>query len=397
MAVALAFHYPLTSLGVSFVWSTDVGIEDIELVHIWGSGERTSGRVCYERLVPSRISYSPELAWGYDIDPGAKTYCRTKLLLDRFTQPSDFHDSSLNDADGPYPLLTPPGKTPEDVVTDFLALLYSHIMSLLVKKFGCVVERSPIDFWYTVPALWSLRAEDAMRNAALKSGFGSREKDSVHMIREPEAAAIACLSGKCGSTTIDRALHRLMEERFGSAFSSLPSEKKGGGTKFMNQFESAKRNFGVSKRARKYRLDLRLKAPDSEWYDGDYNEVIITTEDMRSLFDPVVKQIIALLEQHIQATMTESHIETICLVGGFGESLYLLNKLQDWCPPGVEILNPTRPWEAVCLGAALRGLQGPTMMKKKFGRHLETKIAKPFREGIDNKDNYYMGLFNKLI
>lgn len=85
------------------------------------------------------------------------------------------------------------------------------------------------------------------------------------------------IGGKCGSTTIDRALHKLMEERFGSAFSSLPYEKKGGGAKFMNQFESAKRDFGVSKRSRKYRLDLRLKVPDSQWYDGDDNEVIITT------------------------------------------------------------------------------------------------------------------------
>ncbi|KAF5965228.1 Hsp70 chaperone protein [Fusarium bulbicola] len=439
--------YGTTYSGVSFVWSTAVGIESIELIDRWGSGERTGGRVGYERLVPSKISYSPGLSWGYDIDPGAKTYCWTKLLLDRFTQTSDFDDSSLNEVEGPCLLLTPPDKTPEDVVTDFLTLLYSHVMSLLADKFGTLIELSPIEFWFTVPAIWSLRAEDATRNAALKAGFGSRAKDSVHMVREPEAAAIACLSelikdgesklvqvgdgvivcdcgggtvdlasykvqvaypkpsldqacvnegGKCGSTTIDRALHRLMVDRFGSAFSSLPYEKRGAGTKFMNQFESAKRDFGLSKRSRKYRLDLRLQVPNSQWYDGDDNEVIITTEDMKSLFDPLIKQIIALLEQQIQATMTEGKLEvkTICLVGGFGESVYLLNKLKEWCPPGIELLNPTRSWEAVCLGAALRGLDGPIVVKKKCRRHLGTKVAKPFREGIDDEDDSYVDPFD---
>lgn len=85
------------------------------------------------------------------------------------------------------------------------------------------------------------------------------------------------IGGKCGSTTIDRALHRLMEKRFGSLFSSLSYQKTGAGSKFMTQFESFKRDFGVSKRSRQYLLDLNLGCADSKWYSSDENEVIITT------------------------------------------------------------------------------------------------------------------------
>lgn len=85
------------------------------------------------------------------------------------------------------------------------------------------------------------------------------------------------IGGKCGSTTIDRALHRLMEERFGPLFTSLSYQKTGVGSKFMTQFESIKRDFGFSKRSRQYLLDLNLGCEDSQWYRSDENEVVITT------------------------------------------------------------------------------------------------------------------------
>ncbi|KAF5704859.1 Hsp70 family heat shock protein [Fusarium globosum] len=435
--------YGTTHSGVSYVWSTAVGIESVHLIDEWGTTERTVGRAGYYKQVPSRIAYEPELSWGYDIGPEAKTYCWTKLLLDRFATHSEYDDSSLKSIHGPGLLLVPTGKTPEDVVTDFLTQLYSYVMSRLKDKLGPVVKLTPIEFWFTLPALWSLRAEDSTRKAAIEAGFESRNGDSIRMVREPEAGAIACLSelikdgesplvkvgdgvlvcdcgggtvdlasykvlvaypipsleqacvsegGKCGSTTIDRAFHRLMEERFGSSFSSLSYQKTGAGSKFMTQFESIKRHFGVSKLAKRHLIDLNLGCADSQWYRGDENEVVITTQDMIDLFDPVVKKIIALLEQQIQATRSESELEikTICLVGGFGESIYLLNKLREWCPDGVELINPNKSWEAICIGAALRGLEGPIVVKKKSKRHIGLALSIPFDANIHNPwDAYY--------
>lgn len=51
-------------------------------------------------------------------------------------------------------------------------------------------------------------------------------------------------------------------------------------------------------------------------------------------------------------------------------------------------------WEAICIGAALRGLDGPTVIKKKCRRHIGIGISKPFREGIDSADDAFHDLFD---
>jgi molecular chaperone DnaK (HSP70) len=50
---------------------------------------------------------------------------------------------------------------------------------------------TPIEFWFTMPAIWSDEAQHATRTAAMCAGFGTRSGDSVKMITEPEAAALA--------------------------------------------------------------------------------------------------------------------------------------------------------------------------------------------------------------
>jgi len=50
------------------------------------------------------------------------------------------------------------------------------------------------------------------------------------------------------------------------------------------------------------------------------------------------------LEQQIKATKEESDllVNTLMLVGGFGESPNLLNKIKEWCPDGIGLINPPR-------------------------------------------------------
>ena len=59
-----------------------------------------------------------------------------------------------------------------------------------------VLKVTPIDFWFTMPALWSDEAQYATKIAAERAGFGkssAREHDKISMIREPEAAALSAL------------------------------------------------------------------------------------------------------------------------------------------------------------------------------------------------------------
>ncbi|KAK3369988.1 hypothetical protein B0H63DRAFT_514209 [Podospora didyma] len=402
-------------VGVDYdtTFSDAVGIEDVEVIRTWGSTSNSGSRYGTEKQVPSRIAYGCSITWGYHTDPKSTAYCWTKLLLDRYAQVSDFGDPGIRDVDGEGLMQTPP------------------VSERILKV-------TPLEFWFTIPALWSIRARNSTRDAAVKAGFGSRTDDEIHLVREPEAAAIACLNelikngesplvqvgngvldlasyevtnafprpslnqvclscrlkigGKCGSTSIDRAFHKLMRSRFGDAFDCLPPHKTGATSEFMGKFESAKRDFGTSQYSRTYRFHLKMKVENSDYYDSVDDEVLLTSEDMKSLFDPVVKQIIGLLEQQVEATKEESSIEinTLVVVGGFGESPYLYSKIKEWCPPNIEPINPRQSWEAICLGAAIRGLEGPIVVKKKSKSHIGHRVSREYRPGIDAESDSYL-------
>jgi hypothetical protein len=86
---------------------------------------------------------------------------------------------------------------------------------------------------------------------------------------------------------------------------------------------------------------------------------------MAEIFDPVVKQVIALIAEQVRSTNDTnegskvsvcspirqtttqakgSRNQTILLVGGFGESVYLLKKVKEWAssqPYSIQVINPT--------------------------------------------------------
>ena len=69
--------------------------------------------------------------------------------------------------------------------------------------------------------------------------------------------------GKIGGTAIDRALHALMKERYGDGFNSIPIEKKGPKSDFMEAFEKIKRNWkGKASRKNVFWLPLKMKMLD---------------------------------------------------------------------------------------------------------------------------------------
>lgn len=69
------------------------------------------------------------------------------------------------------------------------------------------------------------------------------------------------------------------------------------------------------------------------YYDQAQYKVLITRQDMQSLFDPVVDKILQLVADQERRTRKEAGkpIKTIVLVGGFGSSPYVKDKLKDWC------------------------------------------------------------------
>ncbi|KAI9890244.1 MAG: hypothetical protein M1814_004279 [Vezdaea aestivalis] len=446
--IIVGIDYGTTFSGVSYVTSDKAGIEDVNVIHSWpGSGRDVSVR----HKTPSRIAYAsenlnfPTNKWGFEVTAGHLSYTWTKLLLDQSALPTEHDDPSLDGVAGKGYLTLPPGKTAVKVVEDYLKELYAYTLSALEREITKdTLAVTPMEFWFTIPAIWSDQAKSATLTAAKNAGFGARHGDKICMIAEPEAAALTTLcystrpgpnqvhqgdnilvcdcgggtvditsynitsthprlqfdeicvgmGGKCGATYIDRNLHRLLSERFGDAFDSLPAKRKGPGSRLMNSFELVKHDFGWTTEMKTHEIGpLNMDVEDTFFYDSDEGSIKLSHDDMCSIFDPVVGQVADLLSKQVQAANSKGFpIDRIVLVGGFSDSPYLYSKIREWGRDHnrIRVMCPQHPQAAIVKGAALRGLEGLAPRKTQCRRHYGFVLSKDFRPGIDlEEDSYY--------
>lgn len=121
-----------------------------------------------------------------------------KLLLDP-KQATKYDDPSLKASEGQGVLSKPRGKTAVDLCADYLAKIATFSYDTLKRKFSPeIIAISPLEFWFTVPALWSDEAKsDTLRAAEKAAKTAAIFKDatvSTFLIAEPEAAAVATIS-----------------------------------------------------------------------------------------------------------------------------------------------------------------------------------------------------------
>lgn len=170
-----------------------------------------------EWKTPSRIAYAVENpksvqgdhVWGYQVKANVVSCSWTKLLLDADTNEQEFDDpevflSWLRSAIDDGYLRLPPGFKAQRVVADYLSKVYKHVETKLAKELGQdVFDKTPMDCWLTVPAVWSDKAQALTKAAAQKAGFASRNGDTISVIPEPEAAAITVLRGMARSESVN--------------------------------------------------------------------------------------------------------------------------------------------------------------------------------------------------
>lgn len=325
------FEKSLNSSGVSYIDSSSRSTtKDVHNIRTFPGPGRDADAVW---KTPSRIAYSNENKdcttnqFGFQVKPNMTSYSWTKLLLDAGSRRTEFDDPSLKRSEGHGLMRLPSGKTAVEVVTDYLKELYQWIVSYLEKRISPeVLAVTPMEFWFSHPAIWSDRAKSDTRDAAMAAGFGSRPKDDIYLIPEPEAAGVATLKeysaegvtagifagdgilicdcgggtvditsysikqvyprlefeelvegigGKCGSTYIDREFHKWMSNNFGAQYDQLRAEKTGPGSRFMKDFEQHKHDFGSSKNLDDpYEVNLVMHgAGSSQFYDPDESVV----------------------------------------------------------------------------------------------------------------------------
>ncbi|KAL3449873.1 hypothetical protein BJX65DRAFT_305887 [Aspergillus insuetus] len=368
--IIVGVDFGTTFTGASFVSTRAHDINDIVLIKSWPGPARHTEIVL---KTPSRIAYAAENGgrerWGYQVEPGMVAHSWTKLLLDLGTPLTQF-DDALEDAAGMGIFKLPPGKSAIQVVADYLSNVYRHILQAIAKQITeATLQITPLEFWFTIPAIWSDEAKHATLQAARLAGFGTRPgnaEDKINLITEPEAAAIAALrkaatdgmgasvrsgdgvlvcdcgggtvdittyliqtvhpklefeelctgiGGKCGSTAVDRNFYMLMKARFGKAFDSLPRRRTGPGSEFMNKFEIVKRDFGLSTEdgaVHHLPLNMPLQKADPEYFDVDERYVLF--DDLQGLFEPVVSKILNLVRQQVEYANEQVNVRSYSLI-----------------------------------------------------------------------------------
>ncbi|KAF9874472.1 hypothetical protein CkaCkLH20_08035 [Colletotrichum karsti] len=189
---------PITSCsytGVAWTWSKRIQARDIRLVTRWPSFQyQNSDR----EKTPSRIQYQEDgtQRWGYDVRPHAESVQWFKLLL---LDPKDIPDhlKASTHLEEARALLSQLGKTPTDVVADYLRSVWAHVQEMATKEFGKAIFRlTPFHVVISVPAIWKDAARDRMADAVRMAGI-LEPRDCGHtelsFVTEPEAAATATL------------------------------------------------------------------------------------------------------------------------------------------------------------------------------------------------------------
>lgn len=182
--LALANEYRHS--GVS--WAVNGGSKKIRLISNWPDPQ--AHNASHEK-VPSSISYINGKAekWGYIVGFTDESFRWIKLLLEENHRYATTIKEAVSDS---TTLLRKVQKTAQEVVADYLKLLWEYTIEDIRKfhpEYECIFSVRVV---LTVPAMWSPAAKDKTRQAAILAGIPG----TIQMVAEPEAAALATLKDK---------------------------------------------------------------------------------------------------------------------------------------------------------------------------------------------------------
>ncbi|KAF9991742.1 hypothetical protein BGZ80_001587 [Entomortierella chlamydospora] len=380
--------------------------------------------------VPTCNLYGPHskemLEWGYTAKVAiSKPPYKNHVLLSKYK----LH---LDEASGPHPPL-PNGLSVVDAIADYLRAFHAHVLQSVLMGFGASFEQRHIQYCLSVPAMWNDNAKAMMRQAALQAGMIT-PLDPPHrllLISEPEAAALYC-EKKCdqfqighgqrfmicdaGGGTVDLIV---FEVAVGPHGRTLKEVTRGSGHSCGSIFLDERMEALLRRRFSKWQ-EKGLTA--ANWvqlmdtfihnvkplFDGiedqyipmppvpgradltDYDigledgTLTVTAEEMRrEVFDPVVDDVLRLIQHQLQQTNYQCH--AIFLVGGFGSSGYLHTRVKSEFGKQVPMIGvPPRAELAVVRGAAYAGLMPRTVTQRVARRWYGVDSLMAYEEGMDS-------------
>ncbi|KAG2198766.1 hypothetical protein INT47_010552 [Mucor saturninus] len=332
----------------------------------------------------------------------------------------------------------PEGKTVTQVIADYLRYLHTHICSEMKRNLGTKVEneeklKSSIRYCITVPALWSSKAKSVMRQATILAGIIDEHDhvDRLVMVGEPEAAALYAENMR-GGVKIASGKTLMIVDAGGGTIDLTTFEKTiEGETKCFKEItEGIGNTYGSS------RLDLNFKeyilqkmehypalipiqleklvedfrkrvkidfgdiCEDCFYFDVSYkgqiredgfsldeNGLAISTKVLEAeVFKPVIQKVIKLVQFQLDR-LNGTLLDYIIIVGGFGQSKYLIEKIKEKFASIVgDVIVPDGGEVAVTRGAVYFGLDPYSISHRRMRLTYGISISSPFIEGVDRLD-----------
>ncbi|ORE05092.1 hypothetical protein BCV72DRAFT_250807 [Rhizopus microsporus var. microsporus] len=323
-------------------------------------------------------------------------------------------------------------RSPVDNIADYLTCLHQHVLDEVTRGFAKNYPPETFRYCLTVPAMWSDLAKFYMRRAAIKAGLihADDPQDRLILISEPEAAALYCermceqvnlkkgdrimicdagggtvdlilfevmdeniqsnhrlkevtkgMGESCGSVFLDYNFRALLEEKLGDQVKDLPPATI---NNLMDQFiDNIKPEFdGLDDQYLNIPVSIDLSQLDDDCLDE--GTMILRAQDLKEkVFEPVVRRVLALIEKQYNQ-VSDQRVSCIFLVGGFGSSNYLFQRVQETFQDRVkQILCPPRAAMAVVRGAVYFGLNPRLITSRVSRRTYGINAGLPFDESID--------------
>ncbi|OAQ70708.1 Hsp70 family protein [Pochonia chlamydosporia 170] len=324
--------------------------------------------------IPTIIAYDEErpedFKWGASVDALESGITGIKLLLDP-EQARPLYLPSINVKKNLKELAKPP----VEIAADFIGAIYKHALAEISKTVPKpYMDMCSKEFVVSVPAVWSDAAKNATLQAAKSAGI-----HPVTLIKEPEAAALHIVKSldfsikkgdafvvcDAGGGTVDLISYEVeqiipklrvkelvpgtggmagslgLNQRFAQAVHDLVGDDQWYILKKSKAWAMAQRQF-----------DQEVKRA----FKGERDE----EEDLLRIFDPLIEDILRLIELQVQAIKLKRlkmGISGIMLVGGFGSSRYLMRRAKSHFL-GIEVLQPQDAWAAIVKGSVLSQLPG---------------------------------------
>ncbi|KAL8880577.1 MAG: hypothetical protein Q9198_002043, partial [Flavoplaca austrocitrina] len=352
----------------------------LEIINNWPTARQVVGS-----QIPTEIAYSDndraKFSWGYNISPNDQKIKWFKLSLELEQDVVEL----------------PLGLTSTDVISDFLSAIYKHIMATLHRRVDKeTMQKATVDFALTVPAIWSDAARKKTQDSAVREGMGKSllpqiysesECAAIYALKDLDDVKSLCINDRilicdagcgtvdiiiykilqinplsiiectagigdyCGSTFIDREAEKFFIRRMGLHYAVFSSVQR---QQVIKNFEAAKVAFRNEPEQEDFYVNLPTigNIEEAGVQSGNFH---MTRAEMRGLFNAVTDRVLDLINVQVRNVTS---VNLVALVGGFGDSEYLYQRVSMWASRAqIRVLQPREAATAIVRGAALKGLE----------------------------------------